>query len=111
MPDPKDTTINNAGSNPDGETQRSGGSPNDPDGGHELLGREWKGPDPDPISELVPGGQGAEAPPYSHEDLVKSQARSAAVSGTNMKSTLAGSSTVDSATDDIDSEPGVQRPG
>lgn len=45
--------INNAGSDPNGDLQRTGGSPNDPDGGHELAGREWRGPDPDPIDELV----------------------------------------------------------
>lgn len=46
-------SIINAGSDPDGDLQRTGGSPNDPDGGHELAGREWRGPDPDPVDELV----------------------------------------------------------
>jgi len=62
--------IDNAASNPDGDPRRSGGSPNDPDGGHELIGREWRTPDPDPIHELVPGGQGAEPPPYSADELM-----------------------------------------
>jgi hypothetical protein len=60
MPDEK---IHNSESAPNTGQRRSGGSPNDPDGGHELFGAEWHGPDPDPIDELVPGGQGAEAPP------------------------------------------------
>lgn len=69
--------INNAGSNPDGDARRSGGSPNDPDGGHELLGRERHAPDPDPIHELVPGGQGAEPPPYGADELTSRMAATA----------------------------------
>ncbi|MDB5525146.1 MAG: hypothetical protein JWM58_2909 [Rhizobium sp.] len=61
---PLDGRTNNAGSDPDNNLRRSGGSPNDPHGGHEHISSELRGPDPDPIDELVPGGQGAEAPPY-----------------------------------------------
>jgi hypothetical protein len=53
--------INNPGSNPNSEARRTGGSANDPHGGHEHMS-EWRGPDPDPVDELVPGGSG-ELPP------------------------------------------------
>ncbi len=66
--------FNNAGSNPDQGARRTGGSPNDPDGGHELMNDEWRGPDPDPIHEMVPGGQGAEAPPYAAAELAAKMA-------------------------------------
>jgi hypothetical protein len=66
--------IDNAASDPESDPRRSGGSPNDPDGGHELLGREWRGPNPDPISEMVPGGQGAEPPPYGSMKIAEDMA-------------------------------------
>jgi hypothetical protein len=61
--------IKNGATDPDSLPRRSGGSANDPHGGHDRAGRELRRPDPDPIHELVPGGQGAEAPPYSAEEL------------------------------------------
>jgi hypothetical protein len=66
--------FDNAGSNPDQGARRTGGSANDPDGGHELMNDEWRGPDPDPIHEMVPGGQGAEAPPYTAAELAAKMA-------------------------------------
>jgi len=50
--------VNNPGSNPDSEQRRTGGSANDPHGGHEHS-QEWRGPDPDPVDELVPAGAGS----------------------------------------------------
>lgn len=49
--------FNNAGSDPDGGPRRSGGSANDPHGGYEHPDSGWRSPDPDPVEELVPGGQ------------------------------------------------------
>lgn len=63
--------IENAGSDPDSGLRRSGGSPNDPHGGHEHLGAERHAPDPDPVEEMVPGGQGAEQPPYTADAIEK----------------------------------------
>jgi hypothetical protein len=51
--------INNGGSDPNSGMRRSGGSANDPHGGYENIDTERRGPDPDPVDELVPGGQGA----------------------------------------------------
>ncbi|UVC10485.1 hypothetical protein IHQ71_07770 [Rhizobium sp. TH2] len=50
--------INNPGSNPNSDHRRTGGSANDPHGGHEHTS-ERRGPDPDPIDELVPAGDGS----------------------------------------------------
>ena len=50
--------FNNPGSNPNSEPRRTGGSANDPHGGHEHTS-ERRGPDPDPIDELVPAGDGS----------------------------------------------------
>jgi hypothetical protein len=50
--------INNPGSNPDGNHRRTGASANDPHGGHERV-KERRGPDPDPVEELVPAGDGS----------------------------------------------------
>ncbi|UVC09860.1 hypothetical protein IHQ71_04400 [Rhizobium sp. TH2] len=50
--------INNPGSNPNSDQRRTGASANDPHGGHEHI-NERRGPDPDPIDELVPAGDGA----------------------------------------------------
>lgn len=47
QPDP----INNPGSDPNASARRTGGSSNDPHGGHE--GSPDNRPDPDPISELA----------------------------------------------------------
>jgi hypothetical protein len=66
---PKNAWIDNAGSNPDSGGRRSGGSVNDPHGGYEHITSTWKGPDPDPVEEMVPGGQGAEPSPYTDEEL------------------------------------------
>jgi hypothetical protein len=65
MPDFSDHShhpIGNAGSQPNGDMRRSGGSPNDPHGGHENIETEWKSKDPDPVGELVPGGSGSVPP-------------------------------------------------
>lgn len=51
--------ISNAGSRPDTDMRRSGGSPDDPHGGHENIATEWKAGDPDPVAELVPGDSGS----------------------------------------------------
>jgi hypothetical protein len=50
--------INNPGSNPNSDPRRTGASANDPHGGHEHV-NERRGPDPDPIDELVPAGDGS----------------------------------------------------
>lgn len=50
--------ISNSNSDPDTDQRRSGASDNDPHGGHEHIG-ERRGPDPDPIDELVPAGDGS----------------------------------------------------
>jgi hypothetical protein len=50
-------TINNPGSNPNSDLRRTAGTSNDPHGGHENID-ERRGPDPDPIDELVPAGDG-----------------------------------------------------
>jgi hypothetical protein len=50
-------TFNNPGCNPNSDHRRTGGSVNDPHGGHEHI-TERRGPDPDPINELVPAGDG-----------------------------------------------------
>jgi len=42
--------IENAGSNPNAEIRRSGGTSDDPHGGQQRMRR---GPDPDPIEELA----------------------------------------------------------
>ena len=49
--------INNPGSNPSSDQRRTGSSVSDPHGGHEHT-NEGRGPDPDPIDELVPAGDG-----------------------------------------------------
>ena len=54
--------IQNAGSNPDVLQRRTGGSVNDPHGGHERPQDERRGPDPDPVEELVPDGSGGLPP-------------------------------------------------
>jgi len=51
--------ISNAGSNPDVLQRRTGGSPNDPHGGHERPDNEFHAPDPNPADEMVPGGSGS----------------------------------------------------
>jgi hypothetical protein len=75
MSENMDGEINNAGSDPDSGIRRSGGSANDPHGGHEHLGHERRAPEPDPIEEMVPGGQGAEAAPYSRAEVTARMAR------------------------------------
>ena len=50
--------INNPGSNPNSDLRRTGASANDPHGGHEHV-NERRGPDPNPIDELVPAGDGS----------------------------------------------------
>lgn len=65
------TPIRNAATDADSDHRRSGGSVNDPHGGHDLHGRELAMPEADPVEELVPGGQGAEAPPYGRERLTE----------------------------------------
>jgi len=67
-------TFQNAASDPNSGLRRSGGSPNDPHGGHEHLGAERQAPDPNPIEEMVPGGHGAEPPPYTVDDIEKRMA-------------------------------------
>jgi hypothetical protein len=62
-------TIDNAASDANSGLRRSGGTPHDPHGGHEHLGAERRAPDPNPVQELAPGGQGAESPPYSADDI------------------------------------------
>lgn len=63
MPDPQTRfPISNAGSDSDADMRRSGGSPNDPHGGHENIEEERKAPTPDPVDELVPGGDGGVPP-------------------------------------------------
>jgi hypothetical protein len=42
--------LDNAGSNPDSNLRRTGGTADDPHGGRQRTGR---GPDPDPIEELA----------------------------------------------------------
>ena len=51
-------STNNPGSDPISYERRTGASQNDLHGSHESAS-EWKGPDPDPIDELVPAGAGA----------------------------------------------------
>jgi hypothetical protein len=51
-----DHAIRNSASDPDIDMRRSGGTPDDPHGGHEAVAGEWKGPNPDPIDELLPAG-------------------------------------------------------
>lgn len=46
-----DKPFDNAGSNPNGEMHRTGGSLNDPHGGYENV--EGGRPDPDPIQEMA----------------------------------------------------------
>ena len=53
--------FNNSGSDPDTHQRRTGGSANDPHGGHEYA-KERRGPDPDPVEELVPAGAGSVPP-------------------------------------------------
>ena len=53
-----DDRIHNSGSDPDSEQRRTGGSANDPHGGYEHN-NELRGPDPDPVSELVKGSSGS----------------------------------------------------
>ena len=48
--------INNPGFNPNSDHRRTGGSANDPHGGHEHVNERR---DPDPIDELVPAGDGS----------------------------------------------------
>jgi hypothetical protein len=67
-------TIQNAASDPNSDLRRSSGSPNDPHGGHQHLGAERRAPGPNPIEEMVPGGQGAEPPPYTADDIEKRMA-------------------------------------
>jgi len=50
--------IDNAGSDRDADIRRTGGSSNDPHGGHQHPDSEWHGPEPDPVEELVPAGSG-----------------------------------------------------
>ena len=66
--------IENAGSEPDGHLRRSGGSSNDPNGGHETLDGERRSPEASPVEELVPGGQGAEASPFTKADIARQMA-------------------------------------
>lgn len=51
-------SIKNPASNPDSGSRRSGASSNDPHGGHEHPDSELRGPEPDPVEELVPAGSG-----------------------------------------------------
>lgn len=51
-------SINNPGSNPDAGSRRTGASSSDPHGGHEHPDSELRGPEPDPVDELVPAGTG-----------------------------------------------------
>jgi hypothetical protein len=44
----------NGGSNPNNNMRQSGGSVNYPHGGHDNLDTQRRGPNPDPIEELVP---------------------------------------------------------
>lgn len=65
MPDFSDRSqhpVGSAGSQPNTDMRRSGGSPNDPHGGHENIETEWKAGDPDPAGELVAGGSGSLPP-------------------------------------------------
>jgi len=50
--------IDNPGSNRDAGIRRTGGSSNDPHGGHQHPDSEWHGPEPDPVEELAPSGSG-----------------------------------------------------
>ena len=50
--------VNNPGSNRDADIRRTGGSSNDPNGGHQHPENEWRGLEPDPVEELVPSGTG-----------------------------------------------------
>jgi len=54
--------ISNAGSDPDVLQRRTGGSPNDPHGGHQRPGNESSARDPNPADEMVPGGSGSLPP-------------------------------------------------
>jgi hypothetical protein len=45
--------IRNSAENPDIGIRRSGGSDNDPDGGHVHIDNEWHTPDADPADERV----------------------------------------------------------
>lgn len=66
--------IENAASNPNSEKRRTGGSANDPHGGYERAS-EWRGPDPDPVHELVPAGSGElPATRDAHGQFAKSRA-------------------------------------
>lgn len=47
---------------PQSGMRRSGGTSGDPHGGHERIDDEWHGPDPDPVDELVPAGDGGLPP-------------------------------------------------
>lgn len=53
--------FNNPGSNSNSASRRTGGSANDPHGGHNHT-NERHSPNPDPINEFVPAGDGALAP-------------------------------------------------
>lgn len=74
IPAADDSRIDNAGSDPGNSLRRSGGSANDPHGGHENISSELGTPEPDPVRELVPGGQGAEAAPYAAGELTRGTA-------------------------------------
>jgi hypothetical protein len=77
MADPRDnagpagTRIDNAGSNPDGDMRRSGGSRNDPHGGHHDIDHERRGPTPNPIEEMVPAGHASVPPGQNRDRLVE----------------------------------------
>jgi hypothetical protein len=58
MADRSESPIDNPGSNHDADIRRTGGSSNDPHGGHQHPDSEWHGPEPDPVEELVPAGTG-----------------------------------------------------
>lgn len=84
MPDNRDINaekINNAGSDAESDFRRSGGSASDPHGGHEDTDSELDTPEPDPIRELVPGGQGAEAPRYTGDNISRGLANQPVVGG------------------------------
>jgi len=53
-----ESPINNPGSSRDAGIRRTGGSSNDPHGGHQHLDSEWQGSEPDPVEELAPAGAG-----------------------------------------------------
>lgn len=58
MPSYPQDPITNPGSNRDADMRRTGGSRNDPHGGHEDPDLDRRGPVPNPVEEMAPSGTG-----------------------------------------------------